>query len=71
MTTTLALELNDAGLQLAQRIADGERPNCWAKKAPAVAILNEGKVLLGTEAAKPATRWRRCMHRTASGTNSD
>ena len=47
----LAVELNDAGLRLARTGADGE-PVVEAEESPGFALLHEGRVHVGSEAAR-------------------
>jgi hypothetical protein len=51
MTTTLALELNDAGLQLARATAAGA-VELIGVESPGVAVMLDGRVTLGAEAAR-------------------
>jgi hypothetical protein len=50
MSTIFALELNDAGLQLA-RATDGGPAELLGDESPGVAVLLDGRVVLGREAA--------------------
>jgi len=45
-----ALELNDAGLQVARRAADGA-PAVLGGASPGYAVLQDGRVYVGAEAA--------------------
>jgi hypothetical protein len=56
MTTVLAVELNDAGLQLA-RVTDTHPAELLGGPGPGFALLQNGRVLVGEEAAR--------LHRTA------
>jgi hypothetical protein len=51
MTATLALELNDAGLQLA-RVDDAGDPALVGDESPGVAALLDNRVIVGSEAAQ-------------------